>query len=59
MSKQEVQWEADALEKMNKAPFFIRSFAKKKVETAARERGVTSITLEFMEKVRQKEMDAV
>jgi len=59
MSKSDIHWEADALAKINKAPFFIRSFAKKKVETAARDRGLSTITLEFMEKVRQKEMEVV
>lgn len=48
-------WEQEALEKIEKAPFFIRKFAKNKVEKAAIAQGENRITAEFVEKVRQKE----
>ena len=48
-------WDEAALKKIEKAPFFIRKFAKKKVEKAAIELGETRITAEFVEKIRQKE----
>ena len=56
MSVENLVWEDEALQKLQKAPFFIRNFAKKKVEKAAIAEGKTSITLEFVEKIRQKEM---
>ena len=56
MSREKISWEKDALEKINKAPFFIRGFAKSKVEKTAAEQGVINITLEFVEQVRNKEM---
>ena len=56
MSRDSIIWEADALKKLNKAPFFIRGFAKRTVENAAVENGLSFITLDFMEQVRKKEM---
>ena len=53
MSTEKLVWDDDALKKMEKAPFFIRKFAKNKVEKAAIAQGKTTITVEFVEKVRQ------
>ena len=55
MSTENLTWDDEALKKIEKAPFFIRKFAKNKVEKAAIAQGETRITVEFVEKVRQKE----
>ena len=55
MSTENLTWDDEALKKIEKAPFFIRKFAKTKVEKAAIAQGETRITVEFVEKVRQKE----
>lgn len=54
MSK--IEWDEAALERINKAPFFVRQFAKDKVEKAAIAQGATKITVELMEKIKQQEM---
>lgn len=51
-----MEWDKDALAKLNKAPFFIRKIARGKVEKAARAEGIDRITLEFMERIKNKEM---
>jgi Proto-chlorophyllide reductase 57 kD subunit. len=51
-----MEWDKDALAKLNKAPFFIRKIARGKVEKAARAEGIDHITLEFMERIKNKEM---
>lgn len=48
-------WDDEALKKIEQAPFFIRKIAKNKVEKAAMAQGESIITVEFVEKVRQKE----
>ena len=55
MSTENLTWDDEALQKIEKAPFFIRKLAKNKVEKAAIAQGETRITVEFVEKVRQKE----
>lgn len=57
MSTAKLVWDDAALDKLAKAPFFIRKFARSKVEKAAIEQGITQITLEFMEQVRLKVMN--
>jgi len=56
MSADIIVWETDAKDKMEKAPFFIRSFAKRKVEKAAIAQGLKIITVDFVEQIQQKEM---
>ena len=58
MSSGNLTWDDEALKKLEKAPFFIRKFAKNKVEKAAAIQGETRITAEFVEKVRQKETNS-
>ena len=55
MSIEIPRWDDEALKKIEKAPFFIRKLAKNKVEKAAAATGVTTITVDFVEQVRQKE----
>lgn len=49
------KWDDEALKKIEKAPFFVRKLAKSRVEKAAIANGVTIITAEFVEQVRQKQ----
>lgn len=56
MSSPKIEWDADAKARLQKAPFFIRPLARSKVEKAAREQGITRITLAFMEQIKQREM---
>ena len=55
MTNIQIDWDQDASKHLEKAPFFIRKFARKKVEKAAKEQGLTRITVEFVEKIRNKE----
>jgi len=58
MSTENLAWDDEALKKIEKAPFFIRKFAKSKVEKAAIAQGETRITAEFVEKIRLKQSNA-
>lgn len=51
-----ISWQKEALDRLNKAPFFIRGIAKRKVEKAARQQSVDIITIDFLERVKNKEM---
>lgn len=55
MSTANLQWDEEALKKIEKAPFFIRKLAKNKVEKAAIAEGKTKITAEYVEQVRLKQ----
>lgn len=55
MSESTLIWDDNALKKLKKAPFFIRGYAKSKVEKAARAQGIKVITLDFMETIRKQE----
>lgn len=54
MSTQTPVWDDEARKKIEKAPFFVRKLARDKVEKAAKANGVTEITAEFVDQVRQK-----
>lgn len=56
MAKSAFVWEEAAQQQLQKAPFFIRKLARSRIEKAARERGVTVITAELVEQVKNKEM---
>lgn len=56
MSKVEIQWEQDALDRINQAPFFIRGVAKRKVEKVALRMGQDTVTLALVEQVKQDNM---
>ena len=57
MSKEKLIWDDLALQRIEEAPFFIRKIAKNRVEKAAIEQGESRITLEFVEKIKQKAMN--
>ncbi len=52
----QIRWDKDAAARLQKAPFFIRPLAKRKVEKAARDAGLETITLVFMESIKNREM---
>jgi len=57
MSHDELIWEDEALEKLQKIPFFARKLARKKIEQGAIEAGETRITPELMERIRAQVME--
>ncbi len=56
MANSDIEWEAEALARLRKAPFFIRGIAKRKVEKAVVELGETKVTVALMEKIKKQEM---
>jgi len=48
-----IQWTEQASERLKRIPYFMQAMVKKGVETKARERGLLTITPEFMEKLRK------
>ncbi len=57
MSHDKLIWEDEALEKLQKIPFFARKLARKKIEQGAVELGETRITPELMERIRAQVME--
>ncbi|MBO1049995.1 MAG: protochlorophyllide oxidoreductase [Dolichospermum sp. UKL201] len=53
MSEQ-IKWTAEAETKLKEIPFFVRPFARKKIETYAQENSISLITLEIYEQVKQQ-----
>ncbi|OBQ36860.1 MAG: protochlorophyllide oxidoreductase [Anabaena sp. MDT14b] len=53
MSEQ-IKWTAEAEVKLKDIPFFVRPFARKKIETYAQENSISLITLEIYEQVKQQ-----
>ncbi len=56
MSDKALDWDQDALERINRAPFFVRKMAKAKVEKAARALGETRVTAELLDRIKREEM---
>lgn len=56
MTNESIKWDKAAEARLAKAPFFIRPMARSKVEKAAVQAGISVITVEFMEKIKQQEM---
>lgn len=48
-------WTPAALEKMKNVPFFIRPIAKAKIESEARARGVSEITVALIDEIRAEQ----
>ena len=49
-----IKWTVEAEDKLKEIPFFVRPFARKKIETYAGENSISLITLEIYEQVKQK-----
>lgn len=50
----EMEWDAEAKEKINKIPSFVRGMVIKEVENEAQKTGTTTVTQEILSKVRTK-----
>ncbi len=48
-----IKWTAEAEAKIKEIPFFVRPFARKKIENYAQENGKSLITLEVYEQAKQ------
>ncbi len=55
MSK-ELEWSREAEARIRKVPFFVRPFARKKVEREALARGVNLIDVSLLEEVKERDM---
>lgn len=54
--KQTITWDDAALVRIQKIPFFIRGFAKRKLEKAAIDRQTYHVTVALLDEIKQKEM---
>ncbi|WP_413175150.1 PCP reductase family protein [Anabaena azotica] len=51
---EKIQWTAEAEAKLKDIPFFVRPFARKKIETYAQDHNLSLITIEIYEQVKQQ-----
>ena len=56
MSNNELEWDDEAEKRLRKVPFFVRKLARRKIERAAREEGISLITVDLVERVKNREM---
>lgn len=49
MTDQSMQWDEDALKRIEKIPAFVRNMAKSKIEKAAKQAGEEKVTVEFLD----------
>ncbi|WP_414545009.1 PCP reductase family protein [Nostoc sp. CCY0012] len=49
-----IRWTAEAENKLKEIPFFVRPFARKKIEAYAQDNSISLITLEIYEQVKQQ-----
>ncbi len=56
MSDTTVEWDDDALTKLENVPVFVRKMVKGKIEKAAIAKGETKITAELMDIIKSEEM---
>jgi len=52
-----LEWDDAAKQRVDAAPFFVRKLIRHKVEKAARAQGLSRITEELLDQVKQKQMD--
>ena len=55
---EKLEWDDAATKRVQAAPFFVRKLIRHKVEKAARAQGLSRITEELLDKVKQKQMDS-
>ena len=48
-------WQPEADKRLRKVPFFVRPFVKKRAETEARARGLTEVTAQLLDELKQRE----
>jgi hypothetical protein len=51
----EIRWTDDAKARLQRVPFFIRPFVKRRAEAAARERGLTEVTSQLLDELKSSE----
>ena len=51
-----LEWDSEAEERLNRAPFLVRGMARRRIEKTARERGLKRVTVELLEQVKKREM---
>ena len=56
MSNPTIDWEEEALKRLEKIPSFVRKMAKSKIEKAAQEAGEEKVTTAFMDANKAKLM---
>jgi len=56
MSQTVLQWDEEAQTLLKKVPAFVRPMARKKIEKAAVEMGIKTITVELVNQVKEKKM---
>lgn len=49
MTEQSIQWDEEALKRIEKIPTFVRNMAKSKIEKAALAAGEERVTVEFLD----------
>jgi hypothetical protein len=49
-----IKWTAEAETKLKEIPFFVRPFARKKIEAYAQDNSISLITLEIYEQVKKQ-----
>jgi len=54
MSDKTIQWDEDALKRIEKIPSFVRNMAKSKIEKAAVAAGEERVTVEFLDANKSK-----
>lgn len=56
MTEKTLEWDEEALARLENIPAFVRGMAKGKIEKAALAAGEAQVTVEFMDKIKQQEM---
>jgi hypothetical protein len=56
MSEKALEWDEEALKKLERVPSFVRGMAKGKIEKAAAAMGAARITAELVDRIRKEEM---
>jgi hypothetical protein len=52
---QPIEWDAEARARLDKVPFFVRPFVRRRAEKAARERGLTRVTSALLDELKRSE----
>jgi hypothetical protein len=48
-------WQPEALERLQRAPFFVRPFIKMRAETEAKKRGYSQVTTQLLDELKASE----
>lgn len=56
MARDKIKWTPEAEARLRKVPFFVRKFARARVEAAAAARGEALITEALVDQVKKQEM---